>query len=164
MVNNHGDRKSPIPGVVGPLPNSHSWLINLVDGRNSAPVEVGRFCHHLQGFKHAVEGSGFQVGNPYVHYKKYQPPHKNRASFSIPPQKNKLNNQKRGPFVFMARHFFGIFREEKTPSSGDEKPIPYPRESKDQTLPIGSRCRESFKMNHLLKDHSLFGLGLPGVW
>ena len=31
MVNNHGDCKSPIPGVVGPLPNGlngFKWLIN----------------------------------------------------------------------------------------------------------------------------------------
>ena len=28
MVNNHGDRKSPIPGVMGPLPNGYSWLVN----------------------------------------------------------------------------------------------------------------------------------------
>ena len=28
MVNNHGDRKSPRPGVVGPLPNGlYKWLI-----------------------------------------------------------------------------------------------------------------------------------------
>ena len=26
MVNNHGDRKSPIPGVVGPLPNGHIFM------------------------------------------------------------------------------------------------------------------------------------------
>ena len=25
MVNNHGDRKSPIPGVVGPLTNGYKW-------------------------------------------------------------------------------------------------------------------------------------------
>ena len=32
MVNNHGDRKSPRPGVVGPLPNGRtSWLINRGD-------------------------------------------------------------------------------------------------------------------------------------
>ena len=28
MVSNHGDCKSLRPGVVGPLPNDHSWLIN----------------------------------------------------------------------------------------------------------------------------------------
>ena len=29
MVNKHGDRKSPRPGVVGPLPNGRTpWLIN----------------------------------------------------------------------------------------------------------------------------------------
>ena len=29
MVDNHGDCKSPIPGVVGPLPNGRTpWLIN----------------------------------------------------------------------------------------------------------------------------------------
>ena len=29
LVNSHGDRKSPIPGVMGPLPNGlYKWLIN----------------------------------------------------------------------------------------------------------------------------------------
>ena len=28
MVNNHGFHKSPKDGVVGPLPNGLSWLIN----------------------------------------------------------------------------------------------------------------------------------------
>ena len=28
IVSNYGDRKSPRPGVVGPLPNGHSWLTN----------------------------------------------------------------------------------------------------------------------------------------
>ena len=31
MVDNHGDRKSPIPGVAGPLPNGRTpWLMNGV--------------------------------------------------------------------------------------------------------------------------------------
>ena len=27
LVNNHGDRTSPLTGVI-PLPNGHSWLVN----------------------------------------------------------------------------------------------------------------------------------------
>ena len=35
-------------GFRSKIPTTH----DTVDGRNLAPVEVGRLCHYLQGFKH----------------------------------------------------------------------------------------------------------------
>jgi len=130
---------------VGPLPNSHSWLVNGVDGRNSAPVEVGRFSHHLQGFKHAVEGSGFQVST--IGILNFQGYHPIKTGQVFHPRKKKPKQPKtRGKFFFHGAIFLAFFAKKRTPSSGDEKPYPLSQGVQaDQTLPIGRSSRESFK-------------------
>ena len=52
MVHNHGDRKSPICGVVPP-PNGHSWLING-GGSNYSPTRTA-----LQAFVGVLLGISF---------------------------------------------------------------------------------------------------------
>ena len=34
------------------------WLVDIVDGRNPPPVEVGGLAHYLQGFSTIPHGAG----------------------------------------------------------------------------------------------------------